>query len=135
MATISHQAVTRHQNQRTRHGFQVHLGHQRAGGIDHIQVAFLGLAPHRRRHTVSAENGARANRHLAQLFHENRPGFAQFVHNVLVMHDFLADINRRAVQIQRDFDHIDGSHDTGAETSRLEQEYLLVRAVIRCERL
>jgi hypothetical protein len=51
------------------------------------------------------------------------------------MYDFLSNINRRAVQIQRDLDHVDGSHDTGAETSRLEQEDFLVRAVIRCERL
>ena len=78
--------------------------------------------------------GTRPLRHFVQLFHENRPGLAQLVHDVLVVYDFLSNINRRAVQIQRDFDDIDGSHNTGAETSRLEQENFLVRAVIRCER-
>jgi hypothetical protein len=51
------------------------------------------------------------------------------------VHDFLADVNRRAVKVQSNLDYIDSPDDTGAKTTGLEQKDLLVRAVIRCERL
>jgi hypothetical protein len=54
---------------------------------------------------------------------------------VLVVDNFLADIDGRTVKIERDLDHIDGPDDTGAEAARLEQKDLLLRAEIRCERL
>jgi hypothetical protein len=54
---------------------------------------------------------------------------------VLVVDNFLADIDRRAVEVESNFDHIDGPDDTGAEAPRLQQKDLLLRAKIRCERL
>ena len=72
---------------------------------------------------------------FVQFLHEDRAGFAQFLHNVLVVYDFFADVDRRAVEVESDFDDIDGPDHAGTKTSRLEQEDFLVRAKIRCERL
>jgi hypothetical protein len=44
---------------------------------------------------------------------------------VFVVDDFLAHIDRRAIEIERDLYHVDSPHYTRAEASRLEQEYLL----------
>jgi hypothetical protein len=89
-------------------GFQMHLGYQWTGGVDHLQIAFaLASRPHRGRNPMRAENHARAHGYFLQLFHENGPGFAQLVHYVTVMDDLLADINRRAIEVQRDLDYVD----------------------------
>ena len=64
----------------------------------------------------------------SEFFDKNGAGFPQLVHHVLVMHDFLAHVDRRAVKIESDLDHIDGSHHAGAEAARLQQKNLLVRA-------
>ncbi len=40
---------------------------------------------------MRTENGARARRHFLEFFDENGAQIAQFVHNVLVMYDFLAN--------------------------------------------
>ncbi len=117
------------------HGFQVHLGDQRTGGVDDIQSALLRLPADRRRHAVGAENGPRPSGHFVQLLDEDRAGFAQFVHHVFVMNDFLADVDRRPVEIERDLDHVDGPDHAGAKTARFEQKYLLVGPGVGRKRL
>ena len=89
------------------------------------RLALFALAADFRGNAVSAENGAPAVGHFGQFFHENRAQLAQLVHHVLVVDDFLADIDRRTIEIQRDLDHIDRAHDAGAESARLEQIDLL----------
>jgi hypothetical protein len=84
---------------------------------------------------MSAEDGARARGDFVEFFYKDRAGFAQLLHHVLVVDDLFADVNRRAVEVKSDLDDVDGSDDTGTKASRLEQENLLVRAKIRCERL
>ena len=117
------------------HRLQVHLGDQRAGGVDHIQPPLLGLPSHRWRHAVRAEDGPRPLGHFVQLLDEDGAGLPQFIHNVLVVHDFLAHIDRRPVQIQSDLHHVDSPDDAGAEAPRLEQKDLLVGAVIGRKKL
>src|ERR1035438_2129999 len=77
-----------------------------------------------------AERAAPPQGPLANLLHEDGARLAQFVHDVLVVNDFLAHVNRRSVEVERDFDHIDGPHHTRTESARLEQIHLLFRAVI-----
>ena len=84
---------------------------------------------------MRAEDGARPRGHFIQFLDENGSGGTQFFHDVFVVDDFLADIDRRAVEVERNFHDIDSPDDTGAETARLEQKNLILRAVIRCERL
>ncbi len=47
--------------------FDVHLGHERAGGVVHAQAARLGFRAHRLRHAVRAEDDRVAGRHFFQL--------------------------------------------------------------------
>ena len=109
---------------------QMHLGDQRAGGVDDLQPPLAGFQPHRRRHAVGAEDGAPAFRDLVQLLDEDGAGPPQLVHHVLVVYNLFAHVNRRAVEIQRNPDHIDSPHHPGAEAPRLQEIDLLVRAVV-----
>ena len=117
------------------HGLQMHLGDQRAGGIDHFQMALRGLLANRGSHAVRAEDGPRTRRHFVQFLDEDGAGLAQFVHHVLVVYDFLAHVDRRTVEVERDLHHVDRPYDTGAKASRLEQKNLLIRADVGSKRL
>jgi len=59
------------------------LGHQRAGGVEHLQAALLGLAPDRLRHAVGAEYQRAAGRHLVQFLDEHRALCAQVIDHEL----------------------------------------------------
>ena len=98
------------------------------------ETAFLALLANFRRDAVRAENGARAGRHFFQFLHEDRAHFAQFIDNMLVMHDFLAHVNRRAIEIERNLHHVDRAHHAGAKTARLEKINLLFSAGVRGDR-
>ena len=84
---------------------------------------------------MRAENGAGAGRHFLEFLDENRAQFAKFVDHVLVVDDFLANVDRRAIEVERDLDHVDGAHDAGAESAGLEKVNLLVSDCIRGDRL
>jgi hypothetical protein len=84
---------------------------------------------------MGAEDGASTFGDFVELFYKDGASFAQFVHHVFVVDNFFTDVDWRAVEVQSDFDDIDSSDHAGTKASRLEQEDLLVRAKIRCERL
>ncbi len=84
---------------------------------------------------MRTENSAAAGGHFIQLFDEDGSRLPQFIDHMLVVDNFLADVDRRAVKVECNLDHIDGPDDTGAEAARLEQKDLLLRAEVRCERL
>src|SRR5580698_9849395 len=107
----------------------MHFGDQRTGGVDYVQLAFLGLLADGRRDSMRAEDGASADGHFVELFDEYRPGIAQFIHDVFVVNDLLAHVDRRAIQIEGNFHHVDSPHYARAEASRLKQEYLLTGPV------
>src|SRR5712671_5524394 len=109
-------------------GFQMDLSNQRTGGVDDLQIAAAGLIPYLRGDAMCAEDGAGSGRDLVQLLHENRARFAQAVHNMLIVNDLLAHVNRRAVEIQRNLDHIDGPNDARAKSAWFQQKDLFLRA-------
>ncbi len=103
----------------------MHLGNQRAGRIDDLQFTVLGFLSDRRRHAVGAEHQHRAMRHVRDGLHKNRPAAAQLLHHVGVMHDFVMDIDRRAVRFERQLDDIHRPHHACAESPRpYPQQYL-----------
>ncbi len=99
------------------------LGDERAGGVEHRQTARGGLLFDRLGYPVGAEDGARARRNLVKLVHENRALAAQLVHDMTIMHDFVTDIDRSAVKIDRALDNLDGADHARAKTARLCQNY------------
>jgi len=97
--------------------FNMHLGHQRTGGVEHAQTARLSVASNRLRHAMRAENQRRACRHFVEILDEHCALLAQIVDHEFVVDDFVPYINGRAVQRYGAFDDFDGAVYTGAKTT------------------
>ena len=87
--------------------FDVHLGDQRAGRVEHLQATASGFLAHGLGHAVGAEDDDDVVRHLVQLFNEDGPTIAQVFYHELVMHHFVTHIDRRAEDFQRTVDDFD----------------------------
>ena len=100
----------------------VHLGDQRTGGVEDLEMPLLGFLAHRLRHAVGAEDHGGAIGHLVQFLDEHRAVVAQLVHHVAVVHHLVAHVDRRTVRLQRPFDDGDGAVDAGAETAGIGEQ-------------
>ncbi len=111
--------------------FEVNFGHQRAGGVNHFQLARLarlGFLANRRRNAVGAENQHRAVRHFLDGLDKDGAAAAQLLHYIGIVDDFVMHVDGRAVSLQREFDDIDGAHYTRAESPRPHsQQYFSIR--------
>ena len=67
---------------------------------------------------MGGEDHRHAVGHLVQLAHEHRALRLQAVDDELVVDDLVADIDRRAVALERQLDDADGAVDAGAEAAR-----------------
>ena len=56
---------------------------------------------------------------FGEVLDEARALGLQAFHHVLVVHDLVTHIDRRAEFLQRPFDDLDGAHHAGAEAARL----------------
>ena len=99
--------------------FLVHLGDEWAGRVDDRQPAPLGLVLDAGGDTVGAEDGHAAGRYFVKLLDEHRPFRFQGINDPLVVHDLVADVDRRAIEVQGALDDLDGALDTGTEAARL----------------
>ncbi|MCY1177922.1 hypothetical protein D9M73_182480 [compost metagenome] len=99
------------------HDFHVHLGDQRAGGVEHLQAAILGFLAHGLGNAVGTEDDDGVIRHLVQLFDEDGATITQVFHHELVVHDFVAHVDRRAEHVQRAVDDLDRAVNAGAEAA------------------
>ncbi len=88
-------------------------------------VAPLGVLGHGLGHAVGRENHRPVGgRHLVELLHEDRALLPQALDHVLVVHDLVADIDRRAVFLERPLDRVDRPHHARAEAARgAEQDF------------
>lgn len=59
-----------------------------------------------------------------QILDEHRALGFQAFDDVLVVHDLVADVDRRSVLLERAFDDLDRAHDSGAKSARLSQQDL-----------
>ena len=112
------------------HGLAVDLGHQRAGGVDRLQAAHPCLRVDDGGHSVRGEDDGGALGHLVGLVDEDRTALLQGVDDVLVVHDLLADVDRRAVELQGLLDGHHGPVDAGAVAARRREEDLLVGRLV-----
>ena len=96
---------------------EMDLGHQRAGGVEAPEPAGLGLAAHRRRDAVSREDHDRPGGHVPEVVGEHRALALQVVDHVPVVHDLVPHVDRRAVDLERQIDDIDGAVHAGAEAA------------------
>jgi hypothetical protein len=79
----------------------VHLRHQRAGRVDRLELPRGRLLVHHRGDTVCGEDHRLALGHLVGLVDEDRAARLQGLDDVLVVHDLLAHVDRRTVQVER----------------------------------
>ena len=97
--------------------FHMHLGDQRAGGIEHFQVALPGFLLHAHRHPVGAEDHRGVIRDLVELLDEDRALAAQVFDHEAVVHDLMPDVDGRTEQFQRALDDLDRTIDAGTESA------------------
>src|SRR5512145_2289414 len=74
---------------------------------------------------MRAEYYPASGRHLVQFVHEDCARFPQFIDNMAVVNDFLADVYRGAVKFQGNLDNIDCADNSGAESSGTDEDDLL----------
>ena len=104
-------------------GLAVDLGHQRAGGVELEEVARLRRRRHRFGDAVGGEDHRLVGRgNLVELLDEDRALGLEALDDIAVVHDLVADIDRRAVLSQRQLDDLDGAVDAGAEAARAAEE-------------
>ena len=96
----------------------MNLFHQRTGGVDSHQMPLIGFLIDCGRHAMGAEYGHGPFRHLLEFVDENSPLGAQAIDDMLVVHDFMAHINRSAEFLNRRFDNADGAIDASTEPTR-----------------
>ena len=99
-------------------GLDVDLGDQRAGRVDRAQAARGGVLVDRRGDAVGGEDDHLALRDLGLLLDEDRAALGELLDHVLVVDDLLADVDGRAVQVERLLDRLDGTVDAGAVAAR-----------------
>ncbi len=105
-------------------GFAVDLGDQRAGRVDGDEIAPARLFRHRLRHAMGGKHDRRVGvGNLVQLFDEHRALLAQAVHDIAVVDDLVAHIDRLAVHGERPLDRVDGAHHPGAKAARRAQHH------------
>ena len=99
----------------------VHLGDQRAGGVEHRELALRGFLLDALGDAMGAEDGDRVRRNLGEVLDEMRAFGLEALDDMLVVHDLVAHIDRRAVFLQGALDDLDGADDARAKTARLSE--------------
>jgi hypothetical protein len=95
----------------------VHLGHQRAGRVEHGEAAARRLGLHRLRDAVRREHDGRAARHSVEFVDEHRALALQVLDDGPVVHDLVAHVDRRTVLSERLLDDRDRAIDAGTESA------------------
>ena len=104
----------------------VDLGDERARRVDRLQPARQRVGVHGGRHAVGREDGHRAlGDRVVELLDEHGAAVAELLDDVLVVHDLLAHVDRRAVQLERALDRLHGPVDAGAVAARRGEQQLL----------
>ena len=103
-------------------GLAVNLGNQRAGRIEPVEPAAGRGFGHRFGHAVGAEHHRHAIGHFVQFLDEHRPLGLQAIDHEAIVDDLVADIDRRAIALQRQLDDLDRAVHAGAEPARRGQQ-------------
>ncbi len=103
-------------------GLVVHLGDERAGGVDGPQAALLGRLPHFGCDAVRGEDDDAAFGHLVDVLYEDGTAFFELVDHMRVVYDLLAHVYRRAEPAKRDLHCLHGTVDPCAVASWLRQQ-------------
>ena len=111
----------------------MHLGDQRAGCVDHRELALFRLLLNRASNAVGAEHGGRPGRNFGQFFDENRTLGAKLIDHEAVVDDFVPYIDRCTEAIERTFDNIDRARHPCAKAAGIGKNDVKARHRIRRE--
>jgi len=106
------------------HGLAMDFGDQRTGRVDRAKTALGGFRTHLRRDAVGGKEKHRTGRHVVQSLDEYGALRAKTVDNPTVVHDFMENVHRRAVQFERAAQAVDRHIHAGAKTARRNQNDL-----------
>ena len=104
----------------------MHLGHQRAGGVDNLEATRLARLANRRGDAVSRIDYALTRRNFLDFVNKNCAFFRQLIHHKAIVNNLPAYVNRGAKGIQGDLHNVDGANDTGAKATGFEQQDTLL---------
>src|SRR6516162_5666996 len=99
--------------------FHMHLRDQRAGGVDNGEPAVGREVLDHARNSVRAEYRDAALRDLVDLIHKTCTFGAQALDDVAIVNDFMTDIDRRSILLERTLDNLDRAFNSCTETARL----------------
>jgi hypothetical protein len=103
----------------------VHLGHQRAGRVDRVQLPLRRSLVDGRGDAVGGEDEGRAEGHLRLVLDEDGAELLELPHDVRIVDDLLPHVHRRAVQRERALHRLHGAFYSGAiPPRRCEQDPL-----------
>ena len=105
--------------------FHMHFGHQRAGRVKNLKTARARLDLHGTADTVRRKNKCRSAGHFIQRFNKDSALGLEVVHDIGVVHNLVAHINRGAKFLQGMLDDLDGPIHTSAKATRLGQQDVL----------
>ena len=97
----------------------MHLGNERARGVDGGHLPAGGFVPDAGADSVGREHDVGAVGDLIEVFHEHCSGRLQPGDHMRVVDDLAAYVYRRAVALEGALDRLDRSPDAGAKRTRL----------------
>ena len=102
----------------------VHLGDERAGRVQYRKFTLRRFFLDALGDAMRAEDGDRMRGNLGEILDKARPFGLQALDDMLVVHNLMADIDRRTIFLQSAFHDLDRTHHAGAKTARLSEDNL-----------
>ena len=102
-------------------GFDMDFGNQRAGGVEPVEAAGVGLSGHGFGHAMGRKNNRSIVGDFAHFVDKHGAHIGQPVDDAAIVNNFMAHIYRCAIFAQRPFDDLHGPVHTGAKPARLRQ--------------
>ena len=102
----------------------MHLGDERARGVEHGEAARIGVGAHRPRDAMRREHDGASRRDLGELLDEDRALRLEVGDDELVVDDLVAHVDRRAELRERLFDDGDRAVDARAEAARIREQHV-----------
>jgi Reductase C-terminal len=98
------------------------LRNQRTRRIDRFEAQSLRAPANRSTDSVGGEDDPRAARHLLLGFNEDGTSRSQATHDVHVVNDLLAHLDRRTRALERELDRLDSTIDSCAIATRRDEQ-------------
>ena len=103
----------------------MNLGHQRAGCVKDLQLPLLGVLTHLHRDPMGTHDHAGAQRHLVQIFHKDCALVAQIIHDMVVVNDFMPNVDGRTELFKGTLHNFNGTLHACAKSPRFCQHHVV----------